>query len=215
MPVDGDALRKVTAGDPFKPAAQAWNTFIDVAQASRAKQRSQTAGPVPAPSLGPGLCYIQNNSGANLDRFAVVGLDVATFLPSDNADTFAAQVTFSGLTPTTAAHAGKFAILLEPCAMGAVAHAVVSGVVPVKLNVQSAGDTFADVDDGVAGDLKTSGSGAAQILWKETGTGAGKWGYVRLGGGGALPTGQYEYMGYVMVSQNQGGWDFQRMHPLL
>lgn len=32
---------------------------------------------------------------------------------------------------------------------------------------------------------------------------------------GSLPSGQYQYMSYVMVSQNQTGWDFIRMHPLL
>ena len=33
--------------------------------------------------------------------------------------------------------------------------------------------------------------------------------------GGALGTGQYQYMSYRMVSQNQAGWDFDRAHPVL
>lgn len=31
----------------------------------------------------------------------------------------------------------------------------------------------------------------------------------------SLPTGQYQYMNYQMVSQNQAGWDFSRAHPLI
>jgi len=29
------------------------------------------------------------------------------------------------------------------------------------------------------------------------------------------PTGQYQYMGYMMVAQNQTGWDFSRGHGLV
>jgi len=34
-------------------------------------------------------------------------------------------------------------------------------------------------------------------------------------GPGSLPTGQYQWMSYVMVSQNQAGWDFIRATPTL
>lgn len=33
--------------------------------------------------------------------------------------------------------------------------------------------------------------------------------------GGTLPKGQYQFMGYFMVSQNQAGWDFARAHGIL
>jgi hypothetical protein len=209
----GDDLRKVVPGESIQPSAKAWNTFIDTSAYVEAQRRVQTADAVAMPALDTGLCYVQNNSGADLDRFNVVGLDVPIILPSDNPDTFAAHLTFSGLTPTTAAHTGKFAVLLEPCAQGNVATAVLSGVCPVKLNVTATGDTLADVDDGSAADLKTGASGAAKILWKESGTGAGKWAYIRIGGGGVLTPGTGKYKVLQLIdTANPGtpGWDWLR-----
>jgi hypothetical protein len=58
--------------------------------------------------------------------------------------------------------------------------AALTGVFAAKLNVQAESDEYADVEDGVMSRLKTGTSGAAQVLWKESGTGE-KWGVVRLG----------------------------------
>ena len=49
-----------------------------------------------------------------------------------------------------------------------------------------------------------------------TGTAVGQGGQRYVWGAGAtLPTGEYQYMSYQMVSQNAGGWDFARAHPVL
>jgi hypothetical protein len=48
------------------------------------------------------------------------------------------------------------------------------------MDVQNEDHRFADVGDEVAGHLVSAVSGAAEILWKESGTGV-KWAVVRLG----------------------------------
>jgi hypothetical protein len=50
----------------------------------------------------------------------------------------------------------------------------------VKIDIVNANHWHADVADNVAANLKSSAGGAAQIVWKESGTGV-KWGVVRLG----------------------------------
>ena len=57
---------------------------------------------------------------------------------------------------------------------------VLSGVCPVKVDVANANHWHADIADNSAANLKSGGGGAAQILWKESGTGV-KWAVVRLG----------------------------------
>jgi len=61
----------------------------------------------------------------------------------------------------------------------------VAGVVQAKINVVSESDTFATAKDGDLTQLSSASSGEATILWKESGTGAGKWALVRFGAAGA------------------------------
>jgi hypothetical protein len=58
-------------------------------------------------------------------------------------------------------------------------------VVQAKINVVSESDTFATAKDGDLTQLSSASSGEATILWKESGTGAGKWAIVRFGAAGA------------------------------
>jgi hypothetical protein len=125
---------------------------------------------------------VSNGSGADLDRFAVLGLDGALIDPSTGPDEFAERPGFSGVAPTSD-HVGngKFAILLEPAASDEVAMACIAGACVCKLNITSADDAFADADSGTTAALVTGPSGPVQILWKESGTGSDKWGIVRFG----------------------------------
>ena len=50
----------------------------------------------------------------------------------------------------------------------------------MEIDVQDEEDEYADVADAEAGRLKSGLRGAAQILWKESGTGE-KWAVVRVG----------------------------------
>ena len=89
--------------------------------------------------------------------------------------------------PAAADHIGNFVILLEPAA-GEIGRACISGVCPVRVDVNDEDDQFADVKDGEATMLESAPTGSARIIWKESGTGT-KWAVVRLGGGAGLPPG--------------------------
>ncbi len=77
-------------------------------------------------------------------------------------------------------HVGRFVILAEPLADGEIGRAFAHGVCPVKINVEDESHTFADIEDAQTHYLKSGTSGAAQILWAESGTGE-VWAIVRLG----------------------------------
>lgn len=179
MPGIGDEFKKVKQGDALSIPHDTWNCLLDVATLIKSRQHDQDTS-VDIPNLVGTQVYIINSTGGDLDRFTVVGLDQPLVAPADNANAFAAPITFGGITPTLMDHAGKFAVLTEPCASGSVAAAVVSGVCVVMLNVVNEADQWADVDDGVSDDLMTGSAGSARILWKEAGTGAGIYGVVRI-----------------------------------
>jgi len=181
-----DTLKKVKPGDPLVIPAATFNTFVDAAQDFLRRQRD--IGRTPAAERPPfETVLLKNASGADRGRFDVLGIDGPVFTPTDSLETFTNGIALVGVTPT-AAHAGNFAVLVEPIQAGQIGRACILGACPVKVNVVSASDTFADVEPGVTTRLKSGSSGAAaRILWKESGTGE-KWAVVRLGNpaGGAL-----------------------------
>lgn len=76
----------------------------------------------------------------------------------------------------------RFCITLGPVDQDDYVAAAIDGVTPVKLNVIKEDHRFAKPKDGSASEMDTDGHGPAQILWKESGTGSGKWGLIRFGG---------------------------------
>lgn len=171
-----DPLKKVQPGDPLQIPAASFNMFIDAARAHRDRQHTQDQGAQPTMRTG-GMALVKNASGADQDRFAVLGINTPIILPTDNLNGFKNRVAFNVVVPT-ADHAEKFVILTEPLAAGRLGKGMVSGVTPVKLSVQSEDDEYAAVKVGETGFLET-GQGPAQILWKEPGTGT-KWGIVQF-----------------------------------
>jgi len=174
-----DALRKVKSGDPLVIPAATFNTFVDAARNYLQRRQSQGGRATPS-ARDSGIVLAKNATGYDQDRFDVLGVDSPVITPTDNADEFKNRVTIDGVTPTEASHWGAFAILLEPVASGEIGRACVSGICPVKVYVTDTTHAFADVSDGQAGYLAGAETGAAQILWRETGTGE-VWAIVRLG----------------------------------
>jgi hypothetical protein len=70
---------------------------------------------------------------------------------------------------------------------------MLTGITPVKMNVQSEEHEFAELD--VSG-LKSSDSGSIRILWKEPETGEDKWAVILLG----ASTAGFIYDGYFAVT---------------
>jgi hypothetical protein len=209
-----DTLKKVQSGDKLRMPAAAYNAFVDTAMDLRRRQQSQEQGATPE-QRQTGIILVRNDSGEDRARFDVLGISNTVVTPTDNLDAFKAKVVLAGVKPTEADHKGCFVVLLEPIVTGKIGRAVAAGVSVARVNITDADHKFADVSDNDAGQLKSTDSGAAAIFWKESGTGV-KWAVVRIGaGGGALSEGQYQFMVYQMVAQNQAGWDFIRAHPLV
>ena len=177
MPVS--PFRKVTPGDKLRVPAAAWNDLMDLLRRSKGEGLGLGAD-IPQAFLQGDVVRVKNASGSDAPRFGVLGIDGVLFTPEDNEDEFKRRVTLRGVTPDEDYHQGKFVLLLEPIPDGKFGMAALTGVFPAKLNVQSEGDGYADVEDGVMSRLLTGTTGAAQVLWKESGTGE-KWGVVRLG----------------------------------
>ncbi len=205
--MSGDAFKKAQPGQQMIIPARAYNAFVDAAMAHQTNVPVGGGGRMPRQHLGNVL--ILNKTGADLDEFSVVGLGSSIFEPTDTQKTatFKAQVGFEGETPATASHTGKFAIILEPIADDAIGIARLSGVCPVKIDITDTDHAYADIDNGDTGNLNSSETGAAQILWAESGTGE-KWAIVRLGspgGGGGLPSGGTTYQ--VLAKQSNTDYD--------
>jgi hypothetical protein len=175
----GNPFEKVTKGQRIKIAAAAWNPLMDVAR--REAGRAGMGGADPLQYAGNrSIVRVYNGSGSDVDRFCVLGIDDAQITPTDNPTDFLNFPVISGVTPTAAAHTGWFAITIEPIISGKIGTAVLSGMVPVRVNMIAATDAWADVKDGDATQLQSNALGSAQILYVESGTGT-KWAWVRLG----------------------------------
>ncbi len=161
-------MKRVQNGDEVTLSANAYNAWCDAAEDLQARRMSQTGVARPE-RHDPDVVLVRNDSGADVGRFGVLGIDGPIITPTDNLDEFKNRVTLKGVLPT-AAHADAFVVLLEPLTTNMVGEAIISGVCQVQIDVVSAADTTcgADVDD--TAKLK-SGAGS-------------KWAVVRIGGGG-------------------------------
>lgn len=168
-----DPYRKVRPGDRLKIPAQTWNSAIDRAKAYRRSGGAIGGGSTPRSGW---IVPVRNDTGADVGTRAVLGIGGPIFLPSDSLDAFKQGVTFRGVTPE-ASHADRFVVTLGPIPAGQVGRAFVAGVYQVQVNVLDESHTCAHaVEDDV--EKLESGSGPAQIIWKESGTGT-KWALVR------------------------------------
>ncbi len=170
----GDNFKKVQTGQPLKIPAETFNAFLDAARDFRSRQQSRESQSEPS-FRQSGIVKVKNGSGEDRNRFEILGIDRPIFTPTDNLDTFQNDVLLVGVMPDGEDHPGRFCILLEPLKADAIGLAVIAGVCPVRIDVQEESDTFAEVQDEDATQLKSSGSGSVTILWKESGTGENKW----------------------------------------
>lgn len=159
-----------------------WNAILDAVRYTKA-QRVFDTDPLPA-NRDLTIIKVRNDTGADVPRYGVLGLDDPLILPSDNEIEFQRIVACSGGLPMTGAHEGKFAVALEPIAPDKIGQAAIAGVVPVKVLVDP-GDLkpFADIQSGSTGRLADADHGSARILWLEEGEDEERWAIVRLGDG--------------------------------
>jgi hypothetical protein len=175
------SIRKVNPGDPLRIPADAYNAFVDAANAHRNGERTFGAESRRGFQQAS-IVLVRNDSGADLSRFAVLGVEEPVISPNYNENEFKNRVALAGVEPAADTHEGRFVIFAEPLADGALGLAFAAGVCPVQVDVDDDDEQnrLADVADGETGHLKAGLYGSAGILWREGGTGT-QWAVVRLG----------------------------------
>lgn len=116
------------------------------------------------------IIKVRNQSGQDVDRFSVLGIDQPIISPTDNSREFKNQIAINAVIPT-ANHAGQFVVLLEPLKAGAIGRAWVSGVCPARVHMSAAWHTHVDIESTNVNELVSRPDGGAQILWR----GVGSW----------------------------------------
>lgn len=155
-------LNKVRSGDPLVIPAATYNAFVDAARDHRERQRSATKDGLPD-WRQTGIVLVRNDSGADRERFDVLGVSGPVITPTDNADAFKERVAIKGVTPTTA-HAGRFVVLLEPVRADAFGRGCVDGVCVARVKMNDEGHVFAEAKDGQADKLESGAAGSACLL---------------------------------------------------
>ena len=131
---------------------------------------------------GPGWCWIKNTTANALAFGEVLGIDSPIITLANNAAEKYNGVRWKGVTPSTSTpHFGQYAILQEPAAANAIVRAVMHGITWVKLTITHTLDPAAEITNNSTTGLTTGYVGTSRILWKDTGTGSGKWGLIRVG----------------------------------
>ena len=181
------------AGDPFKLAqagqdldipAAAWNAVIGLVRGAAGSQRGQRPGDA-AGGLDGCECLAHNTSGVDLDQFGVLGVSGPFSDPADAPDAFAQRPALTCVKPAAEHVDGKFVVVGNPLANGAVGVAAAAGVTVCRIDVtvEAHGYAKAAVDNTAA--LVSADAGPCVVLWKQAGTGTSKWAVVRFGGGSA------------------------------
>jgi hypothetical protein len=176
--MNGDAFKRVRQGDAMEIQAAAWNACLDAAEATK-RGGGGVVDAVGRQFRQADIVLVKNSSGSDVSRFHVLGISGVIFTPTDSLPSFQNQVAFTGVTPTTASHAGKFLVCLDALKNGQIGRAWIAGVAQVQVNVASSSDAFCDVKNSDRTQLQSAPSGTARILWSEGGTGT-KWCVVRL-----------------------------------
>jgi len=208
-------LKKVHPGDPMRIPASTYNLFVDAARNYQRNRMTRGAGHPRPGSTDSGVALFRNDSGADVGRYNVLGIDGVFPTYEENRQEFKHGPALLCSTPSAELHTGKFLITLEPAADGQFARGMVMGICCVQVYLEDLNHTWADVYDGSRYSLKSGPSGAAQILWREDVYG---WSLVRfpVRGSAAIeipPTAQ-EKMAYML--RDYGGvlhptWDHQRL----
>lgn len=158
-------MRKVIRGDPLVIPAATFNTFIDAARDFQERQRSTQRDAV-REQRDTGIVLIRNESGADRERFDVLGIDGPIIRRIDNEDEFRQRVALRGVVPSSP-HPGRFAILLEPAKDQAIVRACVDGVCQVRVRMNREWHNYAVAKSNKASMLESAPSGRARMLWIE------------------------------------------------
>jgi len=177
---------RVEAGQNLKTAfsAHAWNRAQDAADIVLGARGGVQGGPQQAGPLPYTWCLAKNDSGSDVPRWGVLAITGMEIEPTSEAGGATAEFerlpVVTGDTPSDGDAA--WCVAVEPIADGKVGRVAVAGVVQAKVDIDDEDDEFVKVGDSVD-ELVTGTEGQGAILWKQDGTGTGKWALIRFGAG--------------------------------
>jgi len=167
-------------------SARAWNRAQDAADLVLGEQGGRHAVGVHGPAPLNAQIYVRNDAGTGVGYWGVLAITGVVAPPTGSTGASVAQFQSEpavvGVLPATGA-SGAFCVTVEPIAAGKFGRAAIAGVVQCKLNVLDAAHGFAVPIQGNPSAFESASSGPASILWKDGGTGDGKWALLRIGGG--------------------------------
>lgn len=177
-------MRKVVSGESIAGenyTAATHNRFIDATVWAEAKRAS--GGRLPSIDFRlDGIGRIKNDTGNNLPRFSVVGIQEPLYSPRTKEDAFRQEYTLLGVTPETPTHNCKFAILAEPIPDGEIGFAWLDGIAPALLDPSTVDEAVrADIIDGETSQLGGGDSGVKIIWLDDTDDNYDRWALVHLG----------------------------------
>lgn len=159
------SAKKVSRGDPFEFSADLYNRLIDLVPWMEQLKRGGLGTPAKIITNDPIELPVRNDSGADQEQFAVLGISGSLFNYStgDNPPSVH-SIAIKGVTPA-ASHTSRYCVLQEPLKSGAIGKAVIRGLTPVKVDTTTGiANDWADIVVGNATKLKVASIGSARII---------------------------------------------------
>ncbi len=200
-------MEKVKSGDKVAIKASTWNAFIETADWASQMRRNQS-GKGLSSGLGFGIVPVRNDADTAFGRFSAMVLSGICVKPGENEDEFVScPSVFTGAPMTGDREGEPYAILLEPLEPGAIGRAMLLGVTPAEVTILDAEHCYAvPAPDSGSGELESSETGTARILWK-AGDYGNQWCLLELGGAGGGSSGEKAYMCKVASGSAQDGFE--------
>ena len=147
-------MEKVRSGEAVNIKASTWNAFVDAANwIKEAKQNSLGAGV--RSGIGGGIVPIKNMEESAYPRFSALVITGVAVSPSANEDEFVScPPVFEGQKMIAEREGMPYAVLLEPIEAGGIGRAMLLGLTPAKVIINSADDQMPSLK-----------SGATQVRW--------------------------------------------------
>lgn len=172
-------MKQFYVGEPVTEfPAGTWNQLV------RGEMRDRAKGETPA--LFPGIepwsavkAYITNTSDDPVPVGGVLKISSVLVTPTTNSQTVFDGLQFVGETPSASDPDQHIVVLIEPVKVNRAGWGVIPNATWAKVNVSDAGHNFAQPKASVD-ELESSGTVGYPVIWKESGTGAGKWAVVSL-----------------------------------
>mgnify|MGYP001009175012 CR=1 FL=1 len=174
-----DIFRKVTPGQALQIPAAAYNAFIDAAKLAR--QWTPTGGRSTIAGSNHQTVLVKNQSGSDLAILSVVAVTGLAIEPTETTMDAFIQTPVLAVEAPGADNRNDFMILAESIPAGAIGRAFVSGVIAANIDINDGADNSVEAVEGQTGQLSTTADSPVRLLWKQSGTGSGKLGVIRLG----------------------------------